>query len=142
MELQIDNDQWHLTTVSTGDWTPAGNPFLSLSYSLSPPFLSPPILTGLWDKYRKSLNRPISKYNQVRTPACNQGPASVRGPACINSSALQQIYSRQHESPNFLVFCSLQYTNIYKADLSVEPFFETWLVFEARPVFKVCLVLR
>jgi len=53
------------------------------------------------------------QYNQVRPPACNRGQASIRGPACISTSALQQTDGRQHVSHDNRVFRSIDNTHTF-----------------------------
>ena len=50
--------------------------------------------------YRKSLSGSprLLLVHSSQTPACNQGPASIRGPACISTSVLQQTDGRQVEA--------------------------------------------
>ena len=48
-----------------------------------------------------------------RPLACNKGPTSIRDPACIRTSALQQTDGRQHVSLDNRVFCSIDNTQTF-----------------------------
>jgi len=53
--------------------------------------------------YRKCLNRSL----RLSSVQSSQTPASIQGPACISTSALQQADGRQHLSPDNRVFRSI-----------------------------------
>ena len=42
---------------------------------------------------------PSISTTKTKAPACNRGPASIQGPACTSTSALQHADGRQHVSP-------------------------------------------
>jgi len=68
----------------------------------------------------------------------NRGPASIQDSASISTCSFQQTDGRQHVTA---VSLSKQYTKVQKVDSQAEPTFETQLVFKARLLFEVWLLL-